>query len=201
MSSHQRALSRRGLLVVALLGVAVLGAVRVLDANRARSTAARGAGSLFDEPAPTERIDVGALFPSANVRDSTGAPVPLVEPDVVGVLMINSTSCGFCRQSLQTLGELTQGTPLPGLRVLTLEGAADGRPMLEEARVRGATLVGPGSDAAKVLFTFRIQGTPTFVAVDRRGLVRRIMPGYPGPDELRRWLPLMTRSGDFRAGD
>jgi hypothetical protein len=70
--------------------------------------------------------------------------------------------------------------------------------MLADAGVAGAVLIGPATDAAKVLFTFRIQGTPTFVAVDRQGVVRRLMPGYPGPDELRRWVPVMARSAGWR---
>jgi hypothetical protein len=187
--------------VVVLVGVVTLGigAVRVLDRQRNTAVAPRNpAASITEEPMPTERLLVGELFPSAVISDTGGRVVPLAAPGDVSVLMINSTSCGFCRESLAELGRLTKGHPLPGLRVLTLEGAADGQTMLAAAGVVGAVLIGPATDAAKVLFTFRIQGTPTFVAVDRQGVVRRLMPGYPGPDELRRWVPVMARSAGWR---
>jgi hypothetical protein len=179
-----------------VLGV---GALRVLDDARTRPAAGPvAAGSIADEPLPNEVIAATALFPSAVIADASGSTVPLSPPDEASIVMISSTSCGYCKESLAALGEMTKGQPLPGLRLLTLEGAADGASMLSAAGLTGATLIGPGTDAAKVGLTFRIQGTPTFVAIDRRGRVRRIMPGYPGPEELRRWLPVMTGSANWR---
>jgi hypothetical protein len=201
-SMHDAPRSTSGWRTVAVIAVVLLlgiGASRVLDGARQTSSAPTSSpGSIVDEPFTGERVLATTLFPSAAISDATGQPVPLSPRGEASIVMISSTSCGYCKQSLAELGELTKGRPVPGLRVLTLEGAADGAPMLAAAGVTGAVLIGPGTDAAKVGLTFRIQGTPTFVAIDRNGLVRRIMPGYPGPGELRRWLPVMTGSASWR---
>jgi hypothetical protein len=187
--------------IIALVLVAGVVAASVLDRNRAASVGARTASaSITDDAPPTERVLASALFPNAAVHDRSGAVTTLGADGQPTVLMINSTSCGYCKQSLADLGQLAAGRPLPGLRVLTLEGADGGVAMLEAAGVRGAAFIGPATDQARVLFTFRVQGTPTFIAIDGAGGVRRIMPGYPGTDELRRWLPVMERTADWRVG-
>ncbi|MCU0649231.1 MAG: thioredoxin family protein [Gemmatimonadaceae bacterium] len=191
----------RAIGVIAFVLVAGLVAARVLDRDRAASISSRAATtSITDEAPPSERVLATALFPSAAVHDRSGSATTLGAEGQPAVLMINSTSCGYCKQSLADLGQLAKGRPLPGLRVLTLEGAESGVSMLEAAGVRGAAFIGPATDQARVLFTFRIQGTPTFIAIDGTGGVRRIMPGYPGTDELRRWLPVMERTADWRLG-
>ncbi len=190
-------------MLLVALALATIGvfAARTLDEHRADSLAPRAATtSIVDEPAPAEQVQAASLFPTTSVEDGERRPTGLGVPGQPTVLMINSTSCGFCKQSLRDLATLSGGRPLPGLRVLTLEGAREGMPMVTAAGVRGVEFIGPASDAARVLFTFRIQGTPTFVAIDRHGVVRRLMPGYPGRDELRRWLPVMQRTADWPDG-
>jgi hypothetical protein len=86
------------------------------------------------------------------------------------------------------MARVAAGRPLRHLRVVTLEGAAAGVPMVRAARVDGATLAGPDSPSSAALLTFQIRGTPTFVAVDGRGHPTATLVGYPGPSGLRGWI-------------
>ena len=48
------------------------------------------------------------------------------------------------------------------------------------------------NDNARVSLTFRYQGTPTFLAVDREGRVVQVMPGYPMREVLKLWYNVMV---------
>jgi hypothetical protein len=125
------------------------------------------------------------------VRDVNGNTVPIVNAGEPAIVMINSRTCGYCKQALRDLGAYAKGRPVPGLRMLTLEGAADGAPMLAAAGITGATPLGPATSQSQVLLTFRYRGTPTFVAVDAQGHIRGTMPGYPGAQQLAPWFDVM----------
>lgn len=125
------------------------------------------------------------------VRDMTGAKVPIVANGEPAIVMINSRTCGYCKLALKDLGEYAKGRPVPGLRMLTLEGAADGAPMLQAAGLTGAVPLGPATSQSQVLLTFRYRGTPTFIAVDREGRIRGTMPGYAGPEMMASWFDVM----------
>ncbi len=125
------------------------------------------------------------------VRDMAGATVPIVPNGEPAIVMINSRTCGYCKLALRDLGTYAKGRPAPGLRMLTLEGAADGAPMLMEAGINGAVPLGPATSQSQVLLTFRYRGTPTFVAVDAEGRIRGTMAGYPGPEQLQPWFDVM----------
>jgi hypothetical protein len=125
------------------------------------------------------------------VRDLQGNTVPIVNDGEPAVVMINSRTCGYCKLALRDLGLYANGRSAPRLRMLTLEGAADGQPMLSEAKVRGAVPLGPATSNSQVLLTFRYRGTPTFVAIDGEGRIRGTLPGYPGPERLASWFDVM----------
>ena len=110
--------------------------------------------------------------------------------------MVISQTCGVCKEALRDFGQAAAGRPLRRLHVVTLEGAAAGLPMVDAAAVRGATLSGPVSPAAEALFTFQIRGTPTFLALDERGRVGRVIPGYPGREAFRPWVETMLGERD-----
>ena len=125
------------------------------------------------------------------VRDSAGMRVPLAPKGREAILMVNSRTCSFCRQSLQAIAALQGRDGVPMLRVVTLEGADVGRVMLAALGVRGAFSAGPDGESDQVLLTFRIPGTPVFARADRDGRIVETVPGYPGPAVLARWLPVM----------
>ncbi len=133
---------------------------------------------------------------SFSVQDSSGATVSLITPGEPSIVMINSTTCGWCKRALADIGEMANGRPVPRLKLLTLEGANFGAPMLAKENIVGATLIGPGGPSDQVLLTFRYPGTPTFVAIDRNGKVARTMPGYPIRDEMKHWLAVMVGDQD-----
>ncbi len=139
----------------------------------------------------------GALASSAQglgafpVKDISGATVPIVENGQPAIVMINSRTCGYCKLALRDLGAYANGRPVKGLRMLTLEGAIDGAPMLVDAGLNGAVPLGPATSQSQILLTFRYRGTPTFVAVDADGRIRGTMAGYPGPEQLRPWFDVM----------
>lgn len=130
----------------------------------------------------------GAGVVALPVRTLSDSVVSLTAGGRPTVVMISSETCTFCKTALREMGRVTDGRPLDGLRVVTLEGAAAGLPMVQAAHVGGATLAGPASAAAAVHWTFQIQGTPTFVALDAQGRVTKTMVGYLGAGELRTWI-------------
>jgi hypothetical protein len=126
-----------------------------------------------------------------SVRTSAGRVVPLDGIGAPAVVMVVSQTCGVCKEALRDFGRMAAGNPLPGLWLVTLEGAELGAPMLADAGVTGAVLAGPTSPAAEALFTFQIQGTPTFVALDAGGRVQGVLPGYPGREQIASWVDVM----------
>lgn len=125
------------------------------------------------------------------VRDSANARVPLAPTGAPAILMVNSRSCSFCRQSLKDIASLQGRDGVPMLRVVTLEGAAVGRSMLDAYGVHAAFSAGPDGESDQVLLAFRIPGTPVFARTDSSGHIVETVPGYPGPEVLARWLPVM----------
>lgn len=137
----------------------------------------------------------GAGVAALTVRTADGRTLPLSGIGTPAVAMVVSTTCAVCKEALHDFG--ATGRALPRLWLVTLEGAERGRAMLDSAGVTGAVLAGPPTPAAEALFTFQIQGTPTFVALDARGRVEGVLPGYPGRDGIAPWLAVMT--GDAAA--
>jgi hypothetical protein len=154
-----------------------------------------GAGLRLGRPArdPSLRTDDPAVGQARDavrdlvVRDADGRRVPLAPTGRPHVLMVNSTSCGYCREALRDLARLQGDGGVPGLRVVTLEGEAAGRAMLDAAGVRGAFSAGPDGERDQVLLTFRIPGTPVLARTDAAGRVVETVPGYPGPTLFARW--------------
>ncbi len=140
------------------------------------------------EAQPTAEQAIGAF----RVRNLAGKVVPLITKGEPVILMISSRTCGWCKRALKDLGELSAGRPLPRLKMLTLEGAADGIPMLAKENIVGAQLVGPFGSSDQVLLTFRYRGTPTFIAIDRNGRVVQTMPGYPMREVMKQWYAVMV---------
>lgn len=142
--------------------------------------------------APTVEQAVGNL----HVRDAAGNVVPLVTKGEPAIIMVSSVTCQWCKKSLKDLGEIAAGRPLPRLKFLTLEGAADGAPMLAKEHITGAQLIGPSGGRDQVMLTFRYPGTPTFLAVDREGHVVGTMPGYPMREVMKQWFAVMVGDRD-----
>ncbi len=151
----------------------------------------------FDRREPPLRADdptVGQArdaVTNLTVRDSVGARVPLAPRGKAAILMVNSRTCAFCRQSLMAIAAQQGRDGVPMLRVVTLEGADVGRAMLASLGVRGAFSAGPDGESDQVLLTFRIPGTPVFARTDDHGRIVETVPGYPGPEVIARWLPVM----------
>jgi hypothetical protein len=148
------------------------------------------------EPAPAAGDDpsVGlarAAVTNLVVRDSANARVRLAPAGTPAILMVNSKTCQFCRLALRDIATLQGRDAVPFLRVVTLEGADAGRTMLADLGVRGAFNAGPDGESDQVLLSFRIPGTPVFARTDSTGHIVETVPGYPGPDVLARWLPVM----------
>jgi hypothetical protein len=149
------------------------------------------------DTAPAAAPTIGQLIGGARVTAPDGRVMPLHTKGEPTILMISSRTCSWCKRALKDLGEMAGGRPLPRLTLLTLEGAAAGLPMLAQEQLTGARLRGPATDTDRQRITARFGGTPTFVAIDRRGRVVRTLPGYPIPDELRHWYAVMVGEQDI----
>lgn len=161
----------------------------------------RQQGGVDDAPAGDARAATMAFGPGAgvaalSVRTSEGRITPLARLGEPAVVMVVSRTCSVCKEALRDFGRQAAGRALPRLWVVTLEGAAHGAEMVDAAGVRGAVLAGPVTPAAEALFTFQVQGTPTFLALDAGGRVRRVYPGYPGREVMAPWVALMAGERD-----
>lgn len=163
------------------------GAMAEAVAREAAATVAAVARQAPEGALASSPQGLGA-FP---VRDMNGATVAIVPNGTPAIVMINSRTCGYCKQALADLAQYAKGREVPGLRMLTLEGATEGLPMLRAAGVSGATPLGPATSESQILLTFRYRGTPTFVAVDAQGVIRGTMAGYPGAERLAPWFDVM----------
>lgn len=160
----------------------------------------QGAGAdavpAADARAATMAFGPGAGVAALTVRTAEGRVTPLSRLGEPVVVMVVSRTCGVCKEALADFGRASAGRGLPRLWLVTLEGAEHGAPMLARAGVTGAVLAGPVTPAAEALFTFQIQGTPTFLALDAEGRVRRVLPGYPGEATMAPWLAVMRGERD-----
>lgn len=129
---------------------------------------------------------------TTSLKDVNGNVVPLINAGEPAIIMISSLTCSWCKRTLSDLRELSNGRPMPRLRLITLEGADEGIPMVQLEKLNGIQLLGPVDDQAKVALTFRYQGTPTFIAVDSKGRMVQMMPGYPMREVLKTWYSVMV---------
>ncbi|MEO7363347.1 MAG: hypothetical protein ABI120_23635 [Gemmatimonadaceae bacterium] len=132
----------------------------------------------------------------STVRTADGHVVPLLTKGEPAIIMISSEICEWCKQTFADLQAMSAGRPLPRLKVLTLEGAAEGAPMINRAKLIGLQLIGPVDGPAMVSLTFRFQGTPTFFAIDKSGRVARTLPGYQTRDVLAQLYKVMVGEAD-----
>jgi hypothetical protein len=154
------------------------------------------AGDAGAARAATAAFGPGAGVAALSVRTADGRVTPLSALGTPAVVMVVSTTCGVCEGALADFGRLRAGRPLPRLWLVTLEGAERGQALTRAAGVRGAVHAGPVSPAAGALFTFQIAGTPTFLALDARGRVARVLPGYPGAEAMAGWLRVAAGEAD-----
>ena len=182
-----------GLGIAVLAGKRMFGSIDTPDMPNLSGVSRVVAGSdTAPQQAPTAEQALGAF----RVRNLAGKSEPLVTKGQPVILMVSSRTCTWCKRALKDLGELSAGRPLPRLKVITLEGAAEGVAMLAKEGITGAQLVGPVGSADQVLLTFRYPGTPTFVAIDRNGRVVKTLPGYPVREEMKHWYAVMVGDQD-----
>lgn len=203
--AQRSALHRRGTVSVSSLALFLaVAACTVLVAKRVTGSDDSDEGNLpsrrtlvagtdtAPQQSPTAEQAIGAL----TVRNAQGQRIPLVTKGQPAIVMVSSVTCPWCKRALKDLGEMSAGRPLSRLKFLTLEGAAEGAPMLAKEHIVGAQLIGPAGSSDQVLLTFRFNGTPTFVAIDRNGRVVATLPGYPIREEMKRWFAVMVGDQD-----
>lgn len=131
---------------------------------------------------PPPPIEVGSL------RDAGGARARVEEVGARRVVMLSSTSCGYCKEALRDMASRAGGRTADGLWLVTLEGADASRGMLQEAGVRGGRALGPADGATQALLTFQTPGTPVFALLDSTGRIIRAVSGYPGARRMEAWF-------------
>lgn len=185
--------SRRGSVANAVLIALLFLAGVVIALSFERKPVQMVGGMASDTTAPPH---ISAVLGTGKVQNAEGQVVDLATPGEPAIVMISSVSCSWCKRALSDLRELSEGRPLTRLKLLTLEGAADGAPMIQREHLNGVQLIGPENSNARVTLTFRYQGTPTFLAIDREGRVVQVMPGYPMREVLKQWYNVMVGDAD-----
>lgn len=187
--------TRRGSIAyAALIALLFLGGV-ALALTFERKTPAET--SVDKERAVVEGPAAELAIGVSQVKTIDGQLVPLLTAGEPAIVMISSEVCEWCKQTFADLQKLSAGRPLSRLKVFTLEGAAEGAPMVNAAKLNGVQLIGPSDARTMVSLTFRFQGTPTFFAVDRNGRVVRMMPGYQTGDVLAGLYRVMVGDADL----
>lgn len=134
--------------------------------------------------------DANGSLAGYEVRLESGSLVPIVPAERPAVVMVSSVTCGVCAETMRDLAN--DGRTLPGLRIVTLEGAALGHAMARRNGLRSSWHAGPADGSGATLLTFQYPGTPTFLLVEPDGRVRRALVGYPGREAFRPWLRVMA---------
>ncbi|MGV3708034.1 MAG: TlpA family protein disulfide reductase [Gemmatimonas sp.] len=167
----RRGSTRSALLIAGMFLTGVALALVFEGRGRARSGAATVDSSDLSRPTPTATAALGI----STVTNLDGQTVPLLNEGEPAIIMISSEVCAWCKQTFQDLRAMSAGRPMPRLRVITLEGAKEGQPMIDGAGLTGLQLLGPPDNSSAVSLTFRFQGTPTFFAVNKAGHVVRAL--------------------------
>lgn len=130
------------------------------------------------------------------VRDAAGTLLPLAPAGEPAVVMVSSVTCTYCAEAMRDFARLADGRPIPRLRVVTLEGADKGAPMLDRNGIGDVWHAGPADGSGQTLLTFQFPGTPTFLLVDEEGGVRAALSGYPGRERIGPWFRVMLGERD-----
>jgi len=185
--------SRRGsATTAALIALLFLGGVALALTLERKPTVS----SVDTVRANADGPDAETALGVSTVKTVDGHVVPLLTKGEPAIIMISSEICEWCKQTFADLQTMSAGRPLPRLKVLTLEGAAEGAPMVKRARLTGLQLIGPVDGPAMVSLTFRFQGTPTFFAIDQHGRVARALPGYQTREVLAQLYKVMVGDAD-----
>lgn len=134
--------------------------------------------------------DANGSLAGYRVRLASDSLVSVVPADAPAVVMVSSVTCSVCAETMRELA--SDGRALPGLRVVTLEGASLGQAMARRNGLRDVWHAGPADGSGATLLTFQYPGTPTFLLVEPDGRVRRALVGYPGRDAFMPWLRVMA---------
>ena len=182
--------SRRGsVATAALIALLFLGGVALALAFERRAPAST---ALDTVRANAEGPDAETALGLSTVKTVDGQIVPLLTKGEPAIIMISSEVCAWCKQTFDDLHAMSAGRPLPRLKVFTLEGAAEGAPMVKRAKLTGLQLIGPVDARTMVSLTFRFQGTPTFFAIDQHGRIALALPGYQTREVLTRLYKVMV---------
>lgn len=193
--NRSRSGSARNAVLIALLFVTGVVLALTFDIRRGQQDAA-----LSDSAQPVKQKVAPLASDALNMstaRDLSDNVVPLIVAGEPAIIMISSRTCSWCKQALADLREFAGDRPVPRLRMITLEGASEGVPMIERAHLVGVQLLGPVDPRAQVALTFRYQGTPTFLAISKDGRLVNSIPGYPGKEMLQSWFRVMTGDTDL----
>ncbi|HEY8449706.1 MAG TPA: TlpA disulfide reductase family protein [Bacillota bacterium] len=174
--------------VVALTGVPLAG-VQMDRAGRQALPAAALAGIDLTPPA----VEIGKEAPDFTLESLDGQAVSLSAFRGRPVLLYFwATWCSYCTETLPQLNEVYSRYSNQGLEVLAID-ILESRDRVARA-VSGLGLSFPVLlDAdARASKSYAVRATPTYVFIDRAGVVREILIGAPRPGAVEgRLLPIL----------
>ncbi len=168
-----RARTQLRVMYAGLLAVVVAGGALIAGAMRPAPAAENGAAARLRSVA------------GDSVVGADGRIQPLA-PAGGGAVLVVSTGCPHCHRTLQRLARQAPGGRLPHLNVLVIEGPERGARMLDSLGVR-APVSGPRREDPGLLSRLGVTGTPTIIAVEGDGSVRRVVVGALSDEEAAVW--------------
>ena len=176
METGKGAGRRIKLLLTGLLGVA---AVAIVVWVALASPAAER-----EEPQGIDHVAIDDIY----LVSAEGQSEPLL-PGKSGYTIVVSTGCAHCHVTLQRISQMAEGEELPGLRVVTVEGAAKGQEFLDSVGLVGASSLEP-QDLESLAMAVGLTAVPLLLEFDEQGIVRSQIGGL-SEEEISEMLPAL----------
>lgn len=141
-------------------------------------------------------IKVGQLAPDFTLQDLSGHAVTLSAYRGQKVVLIDfwATWCGPCRMAMPGLQELADKYHDHGLEILSVnqgEPADHVRDFIQHEKYTFHVVLDQNQAVGE---QYGVQGIPTLVLVDKKGIVRWIRVGYsPDEDDLKKLVEKLTK--------
>lgn len=99
-----------------------------------------------------------------------------------------ATWCGYCRNEIATISAMFPELQEQGLVILSVDIMEDASVVADYAEEMGIEFPILLDADARLADRYYVRGVPTNVFIDREGVIARMFPGAPEPEQLREYV-------------